>query len=332
MTDSADHLLDEVNKRFTLNLLIQGSAQHAFLTSHYLVRDELMAIDPNLLRLYDQLAAAFFILSWRGESVLFNGWPDRFWRRAAHRKHPFCRHPFLLRHGRSLAQGAKKRACERIRAKRVTRIPILFSMQLIIRMIQAGLREDDHQAALVDLAKRATHQVWGIPYDRMDGALTSSVVFGQQRPPTGLRAWFLRKAAAGYGGVLNEESELRVVARACVWPLLSHELVKGTVELICMHGLNQLDATTYRMVLQATDRIEYEPWMIPTGAELWRQLLPLLPDDRHVSEMVMHLARLPSRSLEELMFAVVEDTDAAREWLAVLGRDQDEQNGVPWES
>ena len=53
MSPSSDYLRDEINKRLTLNLLIQGSAQHAFLTSHYLVRDELTALDSDLLRLYE---------------------------------------------------------------------------------------------------------------------------------------------------------------------------------------------------------------------------------------------------------------------------------------
>ena len=87
MTDSADHLLDEINKRLTLNLLIQGSAQHAFLTSHYLVRDELAAINPELIRLYDQIALAGFVQYWFCENYVLMGWPDRFWRRTSRPKH-----------------------------------------------------------------------------------------------------------------------------------------------------------------------------------------------------------------------------------------------------
>ena len=36
-------LRDQINKRLTLNWLIQGAAQHAGMTSHHLVRDELDA-------------------------------------------------------------------------------------------------------------------------------------------------------------------------------------------------------------------------------------------------------------------------------------------------
>jgi hypothetical protein len=325
MNKPAEYLLDEINKRLSLNLLIQGSAQHAFLTSHYLVRDELAALNPDLLRLYDQIALGGFVQYWCGESALLLGWPDRFWRRASRPRHPFSRHPFLSRQGLSLALASKKRAYERCKSKRVSRIPLVFSLQLMKRLVEARFREAAHRQALVDLAKRTTHQVWGIPLERLDAALTMAVAFGKPRLPKTFSAFVLRAGVAGFGGVLNEGSEFRVVGRGWVWPILSHELVKGTVELICMHGLNQLDSTTYHDVLQAADRIEYEPWMLQVGSELWRRLLPLLPDTRPVSEMVMHMSRLPARSLERLMFAVVEDEDWARELLAGLGREQPEQ-------
>ena len=67
----------------------------------------------------------------------------------------------------------------------------------------------------------------------------------------------LRASAVGYGGVVRNGTgpgdadadvrgaTFRVKARAWMWPLLSHELVKGTAELICLHGLNTLDDATY---------------------------------------------------------------------------------------
>jgi hypothetical protein len=46
----------EINKRPTLNWLIQGAAQHAGMKAHHLVKAELDVIHPKLLRLYDQYA------------------------------------------------------------------------------------------------------------------------------------------------------------------------------------------------------------------------------------------------------------------------------------
>jgi hypothetical protein len=43
----------QVQKRLTLNWLIQGAAQHAGMTFHYLVKDELNAIHPKLVHLFN---------------------------------------------------------------------------------------------------------------------------------------------------------------------------------------------------------------------------------------------------------------------------------------
>src|SRR5262245_20167177 len=76
---SREILQDEIRKRFTLNWLIQGASQHAGSTAHYLVRDELNAIDSRLVRLYDQLALIILIQYWRLQSRLLMGGPSRFW-------------------------------------------------------------------------------------------------------------------------------------------------------------------------------------------------------------------------------------------------------------
>ena len=94
--------------------------------------------------------------------------------------------------------------------------------------------------------------------------------------------------------------------------MLAKELVKGTAELICLHGLNQLSDDTYRRVIDATDRLELEPWMLQSGGELWRRLLASIPGERPVSRVLMDLARLPARRLESVLVAVIERPEWAR--------------------
>ena len=81
MTDGV--LQDQIQKRLTLNWLIQGAAQHAGMTFHHLVRDELNALEPGLLQLYDQYALINLLQYWRAQATLVLGWPPRFWRQAA---------------------------------------------------------------------------------------------------------------------------------------------------------------------------------------------------------------------------------------------------------
>lgn len=320
MPHAAAELLAQVNKRLTLNLLIQGSAQHAFLTAHYLVRDELEALNPALVSLYDKFALAGFAQYWWGGGVALLGHPAIFWRRATRFVHPFARHPLLARHGLALATAAKRRARERCREKGVTLLPLVFDFYTLYLLNRIHCKEDPHKPALTELARRVTHEIWGIPHDRLDAKITTSVAFGRTRLPTTPAALVLRVGAAGYGGVLRgEDGQLRVVARAWSWPILTHELVKGTAELICLHGLCAVDDAACQRVLRAADRIEYEPWMLQAGSELWRQFLALRPADRPLAQTLMHLAGLDPAALESLMLAIVEDPSQARERLERLG-------------
>ena len=165
------------------------------------------------------------------------------------------------------------RASARAKKKGVTCIPIVFASQVLyltgrLRMIEAG-----HSPKLIALAKKATAMVWGISTDRLNANLTKNVAFGNLSIPRSAREHVLRGMAVGYGGVLRSNDSLEVVARATNWQLLAKELVKGTAELICLHGLNTLREDIYKRVVYCADRIEFEPWMLQTGGELWRLLL-----------------------------------------------------------
>lgn len=125
-----------------------------------------------------------------------------------------------------------------------------------------------------------------------------------------------------YSTVVQRGDEWVVVARGNNWQMLTAELVKGTAELICLHGLNRLSDHTYQRVIEATDRLELEPWMLQSGGELWRRLLGVLPAEQPLAQVLMHLARLPPDALQSLMAAVIERPQQAQELLAGLG-DQD---------
>jgi hypothetical protein len=313
-------LRDEINKRLTLNWLIQGASQHVGMTLQHLVRDELDALDPRLRRLYDKFALVNLLQYWRIEAVLLLGWPGRFWKRAASTsKHPFSAHPILSKYGGMLAAAAKQRAVVRSKEKGLSLIPILFAFQAAYLILRLPWLEAPHRSELIELAKRTASAIWGITIDRLDGRLVKHIELGNLIPARTLRDAIFRIAIVGYGGVERRGDSLVVVARGTNWLLLTKELVKGTAELICLHGLNRLDDETYRRVVDATDRLEFEPWMLQTGGELWRRLLVLIPPERPVAEVLMRLARLPAKSLESLVLAVIERPEWARELLSGLG-------------
>jgi hypothetical protein len=314
-------LRDEINKRLTLNWLIQGAAQHAGMTFHHLVRDELNALDERLVHLYDQFALINLLQYWQVDGLLILGSPRRFWRRAASRRsHPFFTHPILSRYGGMLAEAGRKRACERCQEKGVLKTRFAFFFEAPYVMSRVKSLEGSHRQKLVELAVQTASTVWGIPTDRLDAQIVPRVVLGKLITPRTIRGAVLSMCLVGYGHVVRRGGQLIVVSRGTNWQLVAKELVKGTADLICLHGLNTLSDETYRQVIRAADVLEFEPWMLQTGGELWRRLLAVIPAGRALAEVLMHLAQLPPNSLQSLILAVIEQPEAASRALEKLGR------------
>ncbi len=173
---------------------------------------------------------------------------------------------------------------------------------------------------LAELARVAASRLWGIGMERFSAEIKfKNIEFGNiQRSGSALDNMY-RSDVISYGGVQREGGSFIVTAKGWTFWLVMSELIKGTAELICLHGLSSLDEETYHQVIQEADRLEYEPWSIQTGPELWRRFLKVLPEDRTIAEMLMHVARLDPDPLEDLMMAVVEDPEHARVLLNNLG-------------
>ena len=58
---------------------------------------------------------------------------------------------------------------------------------------------------------------------------------------------------------------------------------------------------------------------------MWRKFLAVLPDDRGLAEMLMHVARLAPAELEGLMLCIIEEPDRARRHLRSLGHVDEER-------
>ena len=319
----APEVQDQINKRLTLNLLIQGAAIHTCLGAHYLVKDELSELNPNLPALYDKFAVNVTLAQWIGDIILFLGRPKRFWSNLADSDHPFARSKLFVRHGGAMSDAAYRFAQQHAKAKRTHRIPglhILSAYGLITRVL---LSEKDHHRRLEELAVRAASEIWTIPEDRLTARITTQTEFGDVKPPKTLGGRIYRHAAAGWSGVERRQGKFIVVARAWSWTLLIHELVKGTAELISLHGLNELDDNTYATVMQEADQVDHEIWMLQAGGDLWRRFLKIAPRDIPLSVTLMNVARMNPEYLESLMLTVFEAPDTAMRTLALVCQDND---------
>lgn len=304
----------EIQKRFTLNWLIQGAAQHAGMTFHHLVRDELEVLDPSSILAYDQYALINLLQYWQIEGKIFLGSPTKFWRRASTDKgHPFFGHPLLSKYGGLLAEAGRQRGLERAKEKGVTLSPFAFSTQVQRLVQRLRALEKPHRPELVQLARRTASMVWGIPCERLHAELCDRIIVqpGLLKPRNFRGAMFLA-GIVGYGHVKRARNELIVTSKGTNWQLLCKELVKGTADLICLHGLNQLDDSTYQHVISVTDHIDLEPWMLQSGGELWRRVILAFPDDQPLAKTLMNLARLPGGTLELLISEMIDNPQSAK--------------------
>jgi hypothetical protein len=313
-----DDLADLINKRLTLNLFIQGAATHAFLGAHYLVEPELNQLDPQLVPLYDQVAIGAFLLYWHDEVDYGIGRPSRFWRKVKRGRHLFSRHPLLAKHGESLADAARQHALDKANEKHVFESGDAHDLIVFGAFHTLAECESRVLMPLADLAVQTAAEIWKFDSSRLRGAITPDCEVGNVRTPRTLSGNYLREHSGGWSCVEREGGRLVVHAKGVCWPLLLHELVKGVAEIVCLHGLNTLDRETYASVIDVTDHIEYESWMMQAGSELWRRFLKVKPANRLLAQSLMQIARLEPEPLQQLAFAIVEEPDMAADWLDSL--------------
>lgn len=104
-----------------------------------------------------------------------------------------------------------------------------------------------------------------------------------------------------------------VMAQGVCFPVLCQEFFKGVMELLTMHGLPQdLSEQELATVYHNSDKIEYEPWQIMSGHELWRKFTQVLPDDIPLSNIVMQLSQQPPERVEAIIRAVIQNPQAAK--------------------
>jgi hypothetical protein len=278
-------------------------------------------ISEGLTDSYDRLAISVQLNYCIGDNALLMGRPNRWWGFSRTPQKPFRDHPFLARYGNQLATEATRYLKKRAKAKKISATPFIQWCQSMSLLFDLLKREEGWEGQLEKIAKRAVSDMWDIPIGRLDACLTQENTFGNLQVPKTFVGRLMRKGAVGYGGVERRGESFSVVAKAWVFPLLLHELVKGTVELICLHGLNKLSEDVYQAVTDEADQLEYEVWLLQAGPEMWRKFIAAAPRHIPLARSMMNVARLDPQPLEDLMFLVVEEPNRATDQLIALDRE-----------
>jgi hypothetical protein len=89
------------------------------------------------------------------------------------------------------------------------------------------------------------------------------------------------------------------------------------MELLTMHGISSLDPNVQKHVIRNADKLEYEPWQIQIGPELWRRFLNIVKG-MDIPRIVMALSMKSPDEAHEIVEAIIQNPEHARALLTAL--------------
>ncbi len=114
----------------------------------------------------------------------------------------------------------------------------------------------------------------------------------------------------------QEKTDTKIVARAFLFPVLCHEIIKGIKEAIGRHGLPK-DPVTAQRVMGKTDLLQNEPIQLVIGPELYEKLRMTLPDEMYSDEnkgligwFEMILYQYPAQEFLKIIGNVISDDES----------------------
>jgi len=140
----------------------------------------------------------------------------------------------------------------------------------------------------------------------------------------------------------DEEGTAKVVARGINFPVLVHELIKGTLELFAIQGRPEGDEG-FEDIEQSEDTLEKEMWDLRLGPAIWDRVRSQFPEDVLTDEnkvelqnyLLVEIFKLPAKKFLVFMKEVLYGSDKGKRMMNELMdginkmfNDQDYENSV----
>lgn len=121
---------------------------------------------------------------------------------------------------------------------------------------------------------------------------------------------------------LEDEEEVPVVvAKAWIFPLLVHELIKGTLELAASNWASgHLDFEEQKEVIEKSDTPQNELWGMRLGPGIWEKFLDCIPqEDYDIKQWLFkELSQLPAIQFHEFMKEIISGSERCKEVIKTL--------------
>jgi len=121
-----------------------------------------------------------------------------------------------------------------------------------------------------------------------------------------------------------------VVAKAWIFPLLVHELIKGALELAALNWADgHLDFDEQKEVIEKADTDEGEIWGMRLGPAMWEKFLDCIGTDNYDIKqwLFRELTKLPANKFHEFMKEILSGSQKCGEVVDTLKRLHQEDSG-----
>jgi hypothetical protein len=136
---------------------------------------------------------------------------------------------------------------------------------------------------------------------------------------------------AGREDVDRQTDPPTIKARAVNFPVLIHELIKGTLELIALHGRNRDEEGNeedFTDIEDSEDTLEKEMWDLRLGPAIWDRIRSKFPEDVLTDEtkgiiqliVFQHIFQKPAKEFLVFMKEVVSNSDSGKRLMETLVR------------
>lgn len=111
----------------------------------------------------------------------------------------------------------------------------------------------------------------------------------------------------------DDSGKIVINAEAVIFPVLIHEIVKGLMEAISLHGFTEDEKLNEYVVSQA-DFLGAEAWDLRIGPALWERFMNCIPvKDNDIKHHVFHsLVKLPVNKFNETMREILAGTNEGK--------------------
>ena len=161
-----------------------------------------------------------------------------------------------------------------------------------------------------------------------------STLYGKLMSLTDFTYWLIPDMSGSGGGssdggskggrsLLNMDGEKpKIIAEAWIFPVLIHELIKGAMELLSLHGLPE-NPKHAQYVIDKADFLDAEVWDMRLGPGIWEKFIDAIPGEAYDIKQHLYydIVKMPADEFHSFMRELLSGTNKGKQKLVDLANE-----------